>query len=132
MPKQELPGLIKKRKILYESKDKSLLEKYGDLYFDARHIDDALTFYERAQSAAGLGKVEEFAVKNANLLMYKNIAKIRKISEDTKIVNDIGSKALELGKLTVAKQAFKEAGNEVMLKKVENLLEAEKPVEKTE
>ena len=122
MSSQEIPGFLKKRKLLYETKDKSLLAKHGDMFFDAGFIDDALDFYERAESREGYKKVDQFGRKEGNLYLYRKVCKITKINPDPTVINEIGTKALELGKLRFALDAFRASGNEAMVKKVEGML----------
>jgi hypothetical protein len=122
MSKQELPTFIKKRKLLYGTKDMSLVAGYGDTFFEAGYIDDALDFYERAKSADGLKKVEGIALKEGNLYLYRKVCRISKVEPDKKIIDDIGAKALESGKISIAAEAFRASGNEAMLKKIEEAM----------
>ena len=122
MPKEELPIFLKKRKLLWETKDKNQLAKYGDLYLNADFIDDALDFYERAQSHEGFLKIEEISKKTGNLVLYKKVAKILRKDVDPLAANEIGMKAMEMEKFAIALDAFKLSKNEVMQKKIEELL----------
>ena len=122
MSDKELPGFLKKRKLLYSTKDKDALNKYGDMFFQAGKIDDALDFYERGRSSEGFSKVQEVALHEGNLYLFRKVCKITKSELQKASLNQIGEKALELGKLAMALDAFKEAGNDTMRKKLEEML----------
>ena len=132
MPKTELPVFTKKRKLLYETKDKNQLVKHGDMFFEADHIDDALDFYEMAGNEEGFRKIEAVARKEGNLYLYRKVCKLMKDQPSKDITNEIGMKAIELGKLSMALDAFSDTGNEGMKKKVDQMLEGENPEKKTE
>lgn len=126
MPKAVDHSFIKKRKILYETKDKNTLTKTGDDFFAEGLIDDALDFYEQAKSEEGFEKVLKIGMEEGNLYLYRKICKIRRKDPEKAHLNSIGEKALELKKYTMALEAFKLSGNDGMRKKVEGIISPEK------
>ena len=127
MGKNELPGFLKKRNILYNTKNKETLKKHGDDYLAAGQLDDAMEFYTRAQSIDELRKMIESAKANADLVLYNKIFKSVKAEPLNDDLNEIGRLARELGKFATAKHAFEQAGNDAMLREIEEKLEQESP-----
>jgi hypothetical protein len=122
MPTTEIPGFLKKRKMLWETKDPSTLAKYGDLYLGDGCIDDAVDFYERAKNSEGFKKVLQIAKSEGNLYLYRKMCRLLKIQPDKSALEEVGNKAIELGKFSMALEAFKSAGNTMMIEKVEGLM----------
>jgi hypothetical protein len=122
MPTTEIPGFLKKRKLLWETKDADTMAKYGDLYLGEGSVDDAVDFYERAKHNDGFKKVLQIAKSEGNLYLYRKMCRLLKIQPDKAALEEVGNKAIELGKFSMALEAFKSAGNTMMIEKVEGLM----------
>lgn len=95
------------------------LERHGDQFLAASRPNLAVTFYERAKSAAGLRKIKDWALKEGDEFLLSAVARSSPDLVDTHEWHICAETALRGGKLAFARDAFRKAGDEEKALKVQ-------------
>ena len=88
---------------------------YGDLFFEAGALSDALEFYARAGHQEGLKKIKEIAFKNGDAFLFQGAAKTQGAELRSADWEDIARRAVELKKFSFAKKALEKTNNTELL-----------------
>ncbi len=126
MSKGKLPDYRLKQKILYIDKTPATtLIHYGDLFFEAGALSDALEFYARAGHQEGLKKIREIAFKNGDAFLFQGAAKAQGAELRSADWEDIAGRAVELKKFSFAKKALEKTNNTELLNALATKMKSE-------
>ncbi len=121
-----LPDYRKKQQLLYEGEaTSSSLIAYGDKYWEAEMISDALEFYQRANDSASLEKVKTKARETGDVMLFMQACKALDhlpTPDDWFIVGEAARKAK---KYSFALLAFEKGGHEKLLQETEGIIRKE-------
>lgn len=110
---------LEKRRLLNSNEiDRDILVAYGNFYLEAGMINDALDFFEKADFEEGLKKIQRVSLEEGDVFVFKRVNKILGMEILDEQWNEIGNRALELGKSLYAALAFEAAGNSERAKEV--------------
>lgn len=105
---RKLPDYRFKQKILYIDKiSPESLISYGDLYWEAEALSDALDFYARASHAAGIEKIRKRALENGDVFLLQGAARAQGLELQDADWENIARTAVRLKKLSFAGHALK-------------------------
>lgn len=113
MEKSSLLTCLEKRDMLNRSAvSVDQLLKWGRLYEEQGQINDAIDFYEKANSAKSLEDLLSLSLREGDAFNYARIMKVlgRQVPAEEWI--SLGKRAAELGKDAFAREAFKRGGLE--------------------
>ena len=124
MAGKKLPGCLKKRDLLNSDRvNNSELIKLGQNYLQEGFISDCIDFFEKAEHFEGLIQLKEKCAAEGDYFLYHRLAKILRDSPSPEEWNQLGDKALGLGKLLFARLAYERADNHEKAAQVEKLLQ---------
>ena len=124
MAGKKLPSCLKKRDLLNSDRvDNSELIKLGQNYLQEGFISDCIDFFEKAEHFEGLIQLKEKCAAEGDYFLYHRLAKILRDSPSPEEWNQLGDKALWLGKLLFASLAYERADNHEKAAQVEKLLQ---------
>ena len=124
MAGKKLPSCLKKRDLLNSDRvDNSELIKLGQNYLQEGFISDCIDFFEKAEHFEGLIQLKEKCAAEGDYFLYHRLAKILRDSPSPEEWNQLGDKALGLGKLLFARLAYERADNHEKAAQVEKLLQ---------
>ena len=124
MAGKKLPSCLKKRDLLNSDRvDNSELIKLGQNYLQEGFISDCIDFFEKAEHFEGLIQLKEKCAAEGDYFLYHRLAKILRDSPSPEEWNQLGDKALGLGKLLFASLAYERADNHEKAAQVEKLLQ---------
>ncbi len=113
MEKSSLLSCLEKRDLLNRSAiSVDQLITWGKMYEEEGLVNDAIDFYERANSSESLEKVLQEAHMEGDAFLYARILKILNRQASAQEWISLGEKARELGKDAFAREAFKRGGVE--------------------
>ncbi len=126
MSKRKLPDYRLKQKILYIDKTSpETLARYGDLYMEQDALSDALEFFIKAGTPAGLGKIKILALEKGDVFLFQSAAKALQREISPKEWEDIARRATDQKKYSFARYALEKAGNAELLSALTNKIKAE-------
>ena len=133
MAEQELPGFTEKREVLFSQETtRDTLIEYGERFFTADRVYDALAFFQRAQTTDHIKMVCEKAQEGGDVPLWIQCKKLLDEVPDETEWNEIGVRAMERGCYATAREAFARSRNEENLEKVKGLMAEERGEAETE
>ncbi|MCX7816914.1 MAG: hypothetical protein N2317_05345 [Syntrophales bacterium] len=113
---QDLPDYREKQKILYTDKGNiDLWIKYGDAFFEAGRVCDALDFYRRADYQPGLKRVMESAIQEGDVMLFQQVLDSLRREGTKEEWDRIARRAFELGKYSFSRYACMKTNNTELL-----------------
>ncbi|MCX7634506.1 MAG: hypothetical protein N2Z74_02020 [Syntrophales bacterium] len=107
MMAKRLPDYQEKQQILYrDGHDRAEWIRYGDAFFNAGRIFDALDFYQRAVYTEGLEKLKAMAERQGDAMLFQAAMKALGRSITPKEWEGVAIRAQELGKVTFSRYAL--------------------------
>jgi hypothetical protein len=104
---KELPGFIKKRRLLNEKEIRpELCQEYGEQFLSQGWWEDALEFFRKAGDTVGLDKIKEHCLQDGDAYLLGRLG----LPTDPKTWRQLADRALELGKFFFARRAYELAG----------------------
>lgn len=126
LSKRKLPDYRLKQKILYIDKTSpETLARYGDLYMEQDALSDALEFFIKAGTPAGLEKIKILALEKGDVFLFQSAAKALQREISPKEWEDIARRATDQKKYSFARYALEKAGNAELLSALTNKIKAE-------
>lgn len=123
---KKLPDYRTKQKILYIDKTSTAsLISYGDMYFEAGGLSDALDFYAKAGHQAGMQKIKDLALASGDTFLFQQAAKALGIPLQDDDWEDIARKAAELKKFLFARRALEKTNNAELLNALQTKMKTE-------
>ena len=123
---KKLPNYREKQRILYiEHRSESDLIEYGNAFFDAGKLFDAIEFYQKAKYMAGLEKIKEMAEQSGDVMLIQQILRSLKLTASDSIWHAVGQRALDLKKHSFALYAFEKENNISMIESVKGIIKSE-------
>lgn len=110
--KRDLPDYREKQKLLYTDRGNvDLWIKYGDIFFEAGRVSDALDFYRRAACETGIKRVMDFAMEEGDVMLFQQVLDCLKREGTKEEWDRIARRAFELGKYTFSRYATLKSNN---------------------
>ena len=133
MGKKELPHYKKKQQLLHAKDAKpDDLRRQGEEFLQAGWLSDAIDFFGKAGDQNGLEKIRDIAISEGDVFLFRRTLKAMDVTASEDQWKELADRALDLGKLQFAREAYRMAGDRKSLDKVDQLInpqEEEKPEE---
>ncbi len=114
-----LPDYKTKQALLYDKNARPAeLEALGKRFLQAGWLYDAVDFFQKAGSSAGLEMVREAAMNDGDIFLLRRVLKLSGTEGKTEIWQQVGEEALRLGKLEFALEAFRLSGDRKAMDKI--------------
>ena len=111
--KNELPGFVKKRKILFGEKvSPEQRRTTGIEFMEAGRYDDALEFFARADAGEYVRKIANIAREEGNVPIYLRAKGVLEEKPEQDDFEELAGKALEKNRPSMAVVAYQKAGLE--------------------
>jgi len=126
MGKKELPHYKKKQQMLH-AKDARPddLRRQGEEFLQAGWLSDAIDFFDKAGDQNGLEKVRDIAISEGDAFLFRRTIKALDAAASEGQWKELADRALDLGKLQFAREAYRMAGDRKSLDKVDKLINPE-------
>jgi hypothetical protein len=135
MGKKGLPHYKKKQQLLH-AKDARPddLRRQGEEFLQAGWLSDAIDFFGKAGDQNGLEKIRDITISEGDVFLFRRTLKALDTTASEDQWKELADRALELGKLQFAREAYRMAGDRKSLDKVDQLInpETEEPPEAEE
>jgi hypothetical protein len=132
MGKKELPHYKKKQQMLHAKDAKPAeLRRQGEEFLQAGWLSDAIDFFGKAGDQEGLAKIRRITIEEGDIFLFRQILKAMGAGAEEAEWKQLADRALQLGKLQFAREAYRMAGDRKSLDKVDQLINPE-PEEKPE
>ena len=106
----KLPGFLKKKKLLDDPQlSADVCRAYGDLFFAAGWLADALDFYLKGNDAAGLARLQALAVESGDAFLLERLLQAQG-REAPELWPQVAAAASAAGKDTLARWAQERSG----------------------
>lgn len=126
MGKKELPHYKKKQQMLHAQDAKpEELRRQGEEFLQAGWLSDAIDFFGIAGDRDGLAKLREISVAEGDVFLFRRTLKALEAAADENEWKQLADRALELGKLQFAREAYRMAGDRKSLDRVDRLITPE-------
>lgn len=123
MPKEALPDYKSKQQLLYAKNARPAeLEAMGKRFLQAGWLYDAIDFFQRAQSSAGLEMVREAALHDGDVFLLRRVLKASGQEGTDQLWQQAGEEARRRGKLEFALEAFRLAGDRKAMDEIYQML----------
>jgi hypothetical protein len=123
---KRLPDYRLKQKILYIDKTSpESLIGYGDLYWEAGALSDALDFYARASHAAGIEKIRKQALESGDVFLFQGAVRAQGQQLRDADWESIAQTAIQFKKFSFAGHALKKIGDTERAKALASMIKAE-------
>jgi hypothetical protein len=126
MGKKELPHYKKKQQLLHAKDAKpEELRRQGEEFLQAGWLSDAIDFFGKAGDQNGLEKVRDIAIAEGDVFLFRSTLKAMDATASEDQWKELADRALDLGKLQFAREAYRMAGDRKSLDKVDQLINPE-------
>jgi hypothetical protein len=126
LSKRKLPDYRLKQKILYIDKTSAeTLIRYADLYLEENALTDALDFYIKAGSTAGIEKIKNIALNSGDVFLFQGAAKALQLELRNTDWEEIARRAMDLKKYAFARYALEKSSNQELLNALTTQMKAE-------
>ena len=126
MKRSKLPDYKEKQKILYIDKTPAkTLISLGERYLEEQRVSDALEFFQRAGFREGLENILQLSAESGDVMDYQQALKALKMEASKEDWERIGQRALALGKIVFALQAFEMSQNPDLVEQTKKRLASE-------
>lgn len=135
MGQKELPHYKKKQQLLHAKDARPEdLRRQAEEFLQAGWLSDALDFFKKAGDQNGLEKVRDIAISEGDAFLFRRTLKALDAAASEDQWKELADRALDLGKLQFAREAYRMAGDRKSLDKVDQLInpEAEEPPQEEE
>lgn len=123
---RKLPDYRLKQKILYIDKTSpESLISYGDLYWEAGALSDALDFYARASHTAGMEKIRKQALESGDVFLFQGAVRAQGLELRDADWENIAQTAVRLKKFSFAGHASKKIGDAERVNALATMIKAE-------
>jgi len=130
--KKSLPDPLKRREILYgKNTPREVLIHYGDLYYEAGRLNDAVEFYGMANHREALLKLRDLALEEGDFFLFQQVTEFLRESVTNNTWRILGQNALNKGKFSFAWKAFSQAEDMEALKEIEKMMREEEKGERS-
>lgn len=127
-----LPNYQDKQRIIYiDTRSERDLIAYGDAFFEAGKMFDAIEYYQKANYTPGLEKIKGMAEQSGDVMLFQQVLKPLKqhVLDDT--WNAIGGRAFELKKYSFALHAFEKSSNSTMAEQIKKIMMSKEHEQRT-
>ncbi len=116
----KLPDYREKQRLLYGDKvQPELVRKTAKNLLAAGALNDAAEFFHRVEDSKALEAIAEQALEEGDLFLFDKVYRQLGRQPTPELYDRLGQRALATGKLQFAAQAFTKAGNDAMVKQVQ-------------
>lgn len=123
MKKDKLPTYLEKQKLLYlKETPAEVLINIGNQLFEQGHYMDALDFYRKCHNNEGLERIRQVAMEQGDFFLFQKFIETHGEGPPPAAWEKLGGQAISLGKYLFALNAFEKANNDIMTKKVRELI----------
>lgn len=123
MKKDKLPTYLKKQKLLYlKETPAEVLINLGNQFFEQARFMDALDFYHKCHNTEGLQRIRQVAMEQGDFFLFQKLIEMQGENPPPATWEKLGEQAMSLGKYLFALKAFEIAKNDIMAKKVRELI----------
>ena len=106
----KLPGFLKKKKLLDDPQlPAAACRTYGDQFFEADWLADALDFYLKGNDTQGLARLQARAVETGDAFLLERLSQVQG-GQATELWEQVAVQASALGKFTLAAWAREKCG----------------------
>jgi cytochrome c-type biogenesis protein CcmH/NrfG len=132
MKKSNLPDSQKKRKLLFDEKiPRERLIAFGEMFLDEGRVNEAAELFLKASHKEGLDRLKALAIEQGDSFLYGLVSKDSQDGDLTEDWGNLGKKAMEHKKYSHALRAFRNSGDQELLKAAEEALKEVLSVDKT-
>ena len=126
MGKKELPHYKKKQQLLHAKDARPEdLRCQGEEFLQAGWLSDAADFFNKAGDQNGLEKLRDIAIAEGDVFLFRRTLKALDATASEDQWKELADRALDLGKLQFAREAYRMAGDRKSLDKVDRLINPE-------
>ncbi len=101
------------------------ISRLGRRFLEEGWLNDAIDFFKKAEDSQGLAAIREISIEEGDIFLLRQAIKAGGEAAGEDEWKQIGERALELGKLQFAREAFRMFGDRKAMEKVDQLLEPE-------
>jgi len=126
MGKKEPPHYKKKQQMLH-AKDvrPDDLRRQAEEFLQAGWLSDAIDFFDKAGDQNGLEKIRDIAISEGDAFLFRRTIKALDAAASESQWKELADRAIDLGKLQFAREAYRMAGDRKSLDKVDKLISPE-------
>jgi len=123
MAMSDLPDYKQKQKLLYkdDAAPEALIQQ-GEKFFAAGWYKDAIDFFARAEFTEGLQRIRAKASEEGDAFLLQQCLRAQEDEAPDQEWRELADRALELGKLQFAREAYRQAGDRKGLDKVDAMI----------
>lgn len=126
MGKPGLPDHKKKQQLLHAKDAKPEdLRRHGEKFLQAGWLSDAIDFFGQAGDQNSLEKIRDITIAEGDAFLFRRALKALDATADENQWKELAERALELGKLQFAREAYRMAGDRKSLDRVDRLINPE-------
>jgi hypothetical protein len=122
----DLPHYKLKQSLLHANESKpGELSRLGRRFLEEGWLCDAIDFFKKAEDLEGLATIRKISIEEGDVFLLRQSVKASGEAAGEDEWKQIGDRALELGKLQFAREAFRMVGDRRAMEKIDRLLEPE-------
>ncbi|HUU00960.1 MAG TPA: hypothetical protein VM425_05930 [Myxococcota bacterium] len=120
----DLPHYKLKQALLHGNDSKpGELSRLGRRFLEEGWLNDAIDFFKKAEDSQGLATIREISIEEGDIFVLRQVIKAGGEAAGEDEWKQIGERALELGKLQFAREAFRIVGDRKAMEKIDQLIE---------
>ena len=133
MATEELPHYKLKQSLLYNPDAKpDELRRWGHKFLEQGWIRDAILFFHKADDQEGLSQIRRQVIEQGDVFLFRQVLQGQEENAEEAEWRQLGDRALALGKLQFAREAYRMVGDRKAIDKIDKMINPQAEEERQE